>query len=107
MSHTGLSLEFGSAAAREVAGRRDVAGRRRVARDHVPRLREPGEAVGGKALRLDPRDEDGRRRLLRRRGRRRCRPLGRAAASFVHAMAEYEQTLQATHPLRTGSMRGV
>ena len=35
------------------------------------------------------------------------RPLGRAAASFVHAMGEYEQTHQATHPLRTGSMRGV
>ena len=61
MSHTGLSLEFGSAAAREVAGRRDVAGRRRVARDHVPRLREPREAVGRKALRRDARDEDRRR----------------------------------------------
>ena len=34
------------------------------------------------------------------------RPLGRAAATFVEGMREYERTTQHTHPLMTGAMRG-
>ena len=34
------------------------------------------------------------------------RPLGRAAATFVEGLREYERTTQRIHPLMTGAMRG-
>ena len=34
-------------------------------------------------------------------------PLGRAAASLMRAMREYERAHQKSHPLMTGAMRGV
>ena len=34
------------------------------------------------------------------------KPLGRAAATFVHALRDYERTHQKTHPLMTAAMRG-
>ena len=33
------------------------------------------------------------------------RPLGRAAASFVERLREYEHATQSTHPLITGAIR--
>ena len=34
------------------------------------------------------------------------RPLGRAAATFVEGLREYERATQRTHPLMTAAIRG-